>query len=91
MIWENGRHRAISESELPLTPPDMDDFKPTGTPEPPLSKAKEWVRYSDTANRETNTMPQWAGSCWYYLRYCDASNAGRFVGLDAERYWMGGG
>jgi leucyl-tRNA synthetase len=91
VIWENGRHRAISESELPLTPPDMDDFKPTGTPEPPLSKAKEWVRYSDTANRETNTMPQWAGSCWYYLRYCDASNAGRFVGLDAERYWMGGG
>jgi leucyl-tRNA synthetase len=91
VVWENGRHHAIPESELPLTPPDMDDFKPTGTPEPPLSKAKEWVRYSDTATRETNTMPQWAGSCWYYLRYCDASNAGRFVGLEAERYWMGGG
>jgi leucyl-tRNA synthetase len=91
VVWENGSHRAIPETELPLTPPEMDDFKPTGTPEPPLSKAKDWLRYSPDAVRETNTMPQWAGSCWYYLRYCDASNAGRFVGLDAERYWMGGG
>jgi leucyl-tRNA synthetase len=67
----------------------MEDFKPTGTPEPPLSKAKEWLQYSDRAKRETNTMPQWAGSCWYYLRYCDPQNAGRFVGREAERYWMG--
>ena len=91
IVWENGQHRAIPESELPLVPPDLDDFKPTGTPEPPLAKAADWVRYSDTATRELNTMPQWAGSCWYYLRYCDAQNGERFVGAEAERYWMGGG
>jgi leucyl-tRNA synthetase len=67
----------IDEDELPLTLPEMEDFKPTGTPEPPLSKAKEWMRYESPRiairglTRETNTMPQWAGSCWYYLRYCD--------------------
>jgi leucyl-tRNA synthetase len=89
IIWENGAHRAIPESELPLTPPEMEDFKPTGTPEPPLSKAHEWLRYSDSARRETNTMPQWAGSCWYYLRYCDPTNSDRFISREAERYWMG--
>ncbi|MHA3772713.1 leucine--tRNA ligase [Verrucomicrobiota bacterium sgz303538] len=91
IVWEGGKHRPLSESELPLTPPDMEDFKPTGTPEPPLSKATDWIRYSDTATRELNTMPQWAGSCWYYLRYCDARNENRFVSQEAERYWMGGG
>ncbi|HWL51827.1 MAG TPA: leucine--tRNA ligase [Chthoniobacteraceae bacterium] len=91
ILWEEGRHRPLPESELPLTPPPLSDFKPTGTAEPPLSKAPEWVRYSATATRELNTMPQWAGSCWYYLRYCDPSNTGRFVGKEAERYWMGGG
>ena len=91
IVWENGQHRAISESELPLTPPALADFKPTGTPEPPLSKATDWVRYSATATRELNTMPQWAGSCWYYLRYCDPTNSERFVSEAAERYWMGGG
>ncbi len=91
IVWENGQHRAISESELPLTPPALADFKPTGTPEPPLSKAQDWVRYSATATRELNTMPQWAGSCWYYLRYCDPGNSERFVSEAAERYWMGGG
>ncbi len=91
IVWEGGKHRALTAEELPLVPPAMDDFKPTGTPEPPLSKATEWLRYSAAATRETNTMPQWAGSCWYYLRYCDAQNAGRFVGTEAERYWMGGG
>ena len=65
----------------------MDDFRPTGTAEPPLAKAKEWVRYSESATRELNTMPQWAGSCWYYLRYCDPHNAERFIGRDAEQYW----
>jgi leucyl-tRNA synthetase len=90
IVWENGKHRALAESELPLTSPAMDDFKPTGTPEPPLSKAQEWVRYSAQATRETNTMPQWAGSCWYYLRYIDAQNSERFVGAEAERYWMTG-
>ena len=91
IVWENGQHRALSESELPLTPPALADFKPTGTPEPPLSKAQDWVRYSATATRELNTMPQWAGSCWYYLRYCDPTNSERFVSEAAERYWMGGG
>jgi leucyl-tRNA synthetase len=91
LVWEGGKHRALDESELPVRPPEMEDFKPTGTPEPPLSKAKDWVRYSETATRETNTMPQWAGSCWYYLRYIDSQNASRFVGADAEKYWMGGG
>jgi len=90
IVWEDGHHRCISESELPLLPPDLEDFKPTGTPEPPLSKATDWVQYSATAKRELNTMPQWAGSCWYYLRYCDARNADRFVGVEAERYWMVG-
>ncbi|MGZ8901820.1 MAG: class I tRNA ligase family protein, partial [Limisphaerales bacterium] len=86
----DGKHEALPESELPLEPPPLDDFKPTGTGEPPLAKAKEWLRYSETASRETNTMPQWAGSCWYYLRFCDPKNDDRFVGQEAERYWMGG-
>ena len=91
IVWEDGSHRSIPESELPLLPPTLEDFKPTGTPEPPLSKATDWVRYSATATRELNTMPQWAGSCWYYLRYCDAQNSERFVSEAAEKYWMGGG
>jgi leucyl-tRNA synthetase len=91
IVWEEGRHRAIPESELPLLPPALEDFKPTGTGEPPLAKATEWLRYSEKATRETNTMPQWAGSCWYYLRYIDPDNRDRFTGKDAERYWMGGG
>jgi len=88
IVWEGGKHRAVSEGELPVVQPEMDDFKPTGTPEPPLSKARDWVRYSDKAERETNTMPQWAGSCWYYLRFCDPENSSRFIGADAEKYWM---
>jgi leucyl-tRNA synthetase len=91
VVWEGGRHRALLESELPVVQPDMEDFKPTGTPEAPLSKALEWLRYSEQAERETNTMPQWAGSCWYYLRFCDAKNAARFIGSEADQYWMGKG
>jgi leucyl-tRNA synthetase len=90
IVWENGKHRALQENELPVVPPPLDDYKPTGTGEPPLAKAKEWIRYSEEATRETNTMPQWAGSCWYYLRFCDPHNDQRFVGEEAERYWMGG-
>ncbi len=90
IVWEKGQHRAIPESELPLLPPDLVDFKPTGTPEPPLSKATDWVQYSETATRELNTIPQWAGSCWYYLRYCDPKNEERFISKEAEAYWMGG-
>ncbi|MBV9656800.1 MAG: class I tRNA ligase family protein, partial [Verrucomicrobia bacterium] len=98
IVWESQlerkgvyrRHRALPESELPIEPPALEDFKPTGTAEPPLAKAVDWVRYSETARRETNTMPQWAGSSWYYLRFCDPKNRVRLVGSDAERYWMGG-
>ena len=90
IVWRDGQHEALSEKELPLEPPALDDFKPTGTGEPPLAKAKDWVRYSEQAARETNTMPQWAGSCWYYLRFCDPQNGGRFVGEEPEQYWMGG-
>ncbi|MEO6870713.1 MAG: leucine--tRNA ligase [Chthoniobacterales bacterium] len=88
IVWEGGKHRALSADELPLVPPALDDFKPTGTGEPPLSRATDWVRHSEKATRELNTMPQWAGSCWYYLRFCDPENASRFVGEEAERYWM---
>jgi leucyl-tRNA synthetase len=88
IVWEGGRHRALTADELPIIQPDMEDFKPTGTPEPPLSKALDWLKYSDKAQRETNTMPQWAGSCWYYLRFCDATNSDRFIGKEADQYWM---
>src|SRR6516164_9175367 len=90
IVWENAKHRALLEEELPVVPPPLDDYKPTGTGEPPLAKAKDWIRYSGKAMRETNTMPQWAGSCWYYLRFCDPQNDQRFVGENAEGYWMGG-
>jgi leucyl-tRNA synthetase len=90
VIWENGKHKALDETELPVVPPQLDDYKPIGTGEPPLARAKQWIRYSEKAMRETNTMPQWAGSCWYYLRFCDPHNDKRFVGEKAERYWMGG-
>ena len=89
IIWKNGRHESLSENELPLESPALEDFKPTGTGEPPLAKATDWIRYSETATRETNTMPQWAGSCWYYLRFCDPQNSARFVGEKPEHYWMG--
>ncbi len=90
IVWEGGKHRAIPEAELPLIPPELADFQPTGTGEPPLAKATDWLRYSAAATRETNTMPQWAGSCWYYLRYTDPQSTARFVGREAESYWMTG-
>jgi leucyl-tRNA synthetase len=90
IVWEEGKHQALDARDLPVIPPPLDDYKPTATGEPPLGRAKEWVRYSDKALRETNTMPQWAGSCWYYLRFCDPQNDKRFAGEEAERYWMRG-
>lgn len=89
IVWEDGRHRALPESELPVLQPDLDDFAPTGDPRGPLVRAMEWIAYTPTAHRETNTMPQWAGSCWYYLRYLDPENTERFVSREAEQYWMG--
>src|SRR5216110_2916193 len=90
IIWKDGNHHSLGENELPVVPPPLEDYKPTGTGEPPLSKAKDWIRYSEKARRETNVMPQWAGSCGYYIRFCDPTNESRFVGEEAERYWMGG-
>jgi leucyl-tRNA synthetase len=87
ITWKDGQHHAIPESELPLLAPPLDDYKPSGTPEPILTKAADWVRLPDGSTRETNTMPQWAGSCWYYLRYCDPTNNGRLISQEAEDYW----
>jgi leucyl-tRNA synthetase len=82
-------HEALPESALPLLPPALTDYKPTASGEPPLARAKDWVNLPDGAVREVNTMPQWAGSCWYYLRYLDAKNGTTFVSREAESYWMG--
>jgi leucyl-tRNA synthetase len=90
IIWRDGRHEALPESELPVVPPPLEDYRPTGTIEPPLAKAKEWIKLSDGATRELNTMPQWAGSCWYYLRFVSPHVPTRFVDEAAERYWMTG-
>ncbi|MGA2603940.1 MAG: leucine--tRNA ligase [Verrucomicrobiia bacterium] len=84
---------ALPESELPLKLPEMKDYTPTGNAEPPLAKATDWVntkcpQCGGPAKRETNTMPQWAGSCWYYLRYIDPKNDSAFVAKDKEKYWM---
>jgi leucyl-tRNA synthetase len=94
IVWKkdaagNLYHEALPESALPVLPPSLTDYKPTATGEPPLARAKEWVNLPDGSVRETNTMPQWAGSCWYYLRYLDAKNSNAFVSKEAERYWMG--
>jgi leucyl-tRNA synthetase len=82
-------HEALPESALPVLPPKLDDYKPMPDGQPPLARAKDWVNLPDGSVRETNTMPQWAGSCWYYLRYLDAQNNAAFVGKEAESYWMG--
>jgi leucyl-tRNA synthetase len=89
IVWRNGHHEALPESALPVLPPELHDFKPTATGEPPLARAKDWVNLPDGSTRETNTMPQWAGSCWYYLRYLDAHNPNAIANRDAEKYWMG--
>ncbi|HUA67913.1 MAG TPA: class I tRNA ligase family protein [Candidatus Saccharimonadales bacterium] len=94
IVWKkdaarNLYHEALPESALPVLPPELTDYKPTATGEPPLARAKDWVNLPDGSMHETNTMPQWAGSCWYYLRYLDAKNSTTFVGKEAEDYWMG--
>jgi len=94
IVWkkdtsENLYHEALPESVLPVLPPPLDDYKPTPDGQPPLARAKNWVNLPDGSTRETNTMPQWAGSCWYYLRYLDAKKRESFVGKEAEEYWMG--
>ena len=84
-------HEALPESALPVLPPTLEDYKPTADGEPPLARAKDWVNLPDGSTRETNTMPQWAGSCWYYLRYLDAKNPDAFVGKEAEQLLDGHG
>lgn len=88
-----GLLRTDPHSSLPVRLPEMADFKPTGTPEPMLSKAPEDWLYSTTPEgvrlkRETNTMPQWAGSCWYYLRFADPRNGQRFLDPALEKRWL---
>ena len=87
ILWKDGQHFAVPDEDLHLLAPPMEDYKPSGSPEPILTKAKDWVELPDGVTRETNTMPQWAGSCWYYLRYCDPSNPDRFISKEAEEYW----
>lgn len=96
MFFDDGTRRALDPDELPLKLPDVSDFQPAGTGESPLAKVPEWVDFIDKktgkhARYETNTMPQWAGSCWYYLRYTDAKNTERFADPEKEKYWMNGG
>ncbi|MCK4659949.1 MAG: leucine--tRNA ligase [Phycisphaerae bacterium] len=95
---EDGECIALDESELPLELPPMEDFKPTPAaddaatlPEPPLGRAKEWItveRNGKKYRRDLNTMPQWAGSCWYYLRYLNPKEKSAGWGMMAEKYWM---
>lgn len=81
----------LSPNELPLTLPEMTDYKPSGKPEAPLGKAHDWLtvtKNGHTYRRELNTMPQWAGSCWYFLRYIDPHNDQALVDPVKEKYWM---
>ncbi len=94
LYYDDGSKRDLDADELPLLLPDVMDFKPTDACESPLANVNEWVDFTDKktgkhARFETNTMPQWAGSCWYYLRYCDPHNIHEFCSADKERYWMG--
>jgi leucyl-tRNA synthetase len=86
-----GRVEPLSVEELPLRLPEVSDYKPTGSPEPPLEKAKDWLfvtRNGRRYKRETNTMPQWAGSCWYYLRFIDPRNDKAFCAPDKAKRWL---
>jgi leucyl-tRNA synthetase len=87
----SGLTKAVETEDLPVLLPEMEDFKPTGRPGGPLEKATEWIKVRKDGreySRETNTMPQWAGSCWYYLRFCDPQNGRMAWNPEKERYWM---
>lgn len=93
ILWVDGEPRPIPEEQLPLQLPETHNFKPSGTGESPLANLTDWLSTTDPASgkparRETNTMPQWAGSCWYYLRFIDPKNSGQLVDSEKERYWM---
>ncbi|ADM71052.1 Leucine--tRNA ligase [Paenibacillus polymyxa E681] len=90
---EDGTIKTVPEDQLPLVLPEMDNIKPSGTGESPLANATDWVETIDPetgmkARRETNTMPQWAGSCWYYLRFIDPKNDKELVSKEKQREWM---
>jgi leucyl-tRNA synthetase len=90
---EDGTTKLVPESDLPVLLPELDDFKPSGEFEPPLARARDWIETVDPetgspARRDANTMPQWAGSCWYFLRFCDPGNTNAPLSQEAERYWM---
>ena len=93
LIWVDGAPKALPEQSLPVRLPEMQEYKPSGTGESPLANATDWLATTDpatgkSARRETNTMPQWAGSCWYYLRFLDPKNAQALVDPAKEQYWM---
>jgi leucyl-tRNA synthetase len=90
---EDGTTKPLPESALPVTLPDLHAYKPTADGRPPLARAEEWTRTTDPetglpATRETNTMPQWAGSCWYYLRFISPTDDEVAWDPEEERYWM---
>ena len=91
--WEDGTMTTVPDSELPLLLPETDNIKPSGTGESPLANIEEWLNVVDPetgkkGKRETNTMPQWAGSCWYYLRYIDPHNDEMFADPEKLKYWL---
>jgi len=88
---EAGHPHPVDESELPVRLPELDTFQPAETGESPLARAKDWLEGENDGKkyrRDTNTMPQWAGSCWYYLRYLDAHNNAAPWDKAKEKYWM---
>ncbi len=93
ITWEDGTMTAVDEKDLPLLLPITDDIKPSGTGESPLANLTDWINVVDKktgkkGKRETNTMPQWAGSCWYYLRYIDPNNTEKFADYEKLKYWL---
>ena len=97
VVWDDEGPIPVPEDQLPVELPEIDDYSPrtydpddaNTEPEPPLSRATEWLQAGEGLTREANTMPQWAGSCWYELRYLDPDNHDRFVDAEVERFWMG--
>jgi len=89
----DGSTKLVPDSDLPVLLPELDDYHPSGEFEAPLERVRSWVETADpesgqAARRDPNTMPQWAGSCWYYLRFCDPKNENEPWSREAERYWM---
>src|SRR5690606_7705753 len=92
-ITDDGTPKLVPESDLPVELPQIDEYKPTRAGQPPLARAKDWLHYKDprtgeTGTRETNTMPQWAGSCWYYLRFLSPNRDDVAWDKEEEKYWM---